>query len=305
MRGKSLKKSKIETLSEFSDYLCCEIKKRNKFKTAESYKYSVKRFLDYVEKPNFRLSGMNAKIIEAFENQLQKDGVCKNSTSYYMRVLRSIYNQAVKSKIIKQKNPFENVYTGVAKTRKRAISRKYMMKIGKLQVSHSDLELSRDIFLFSYFMRGMAFVDVAFLKKSQIQGDYILYKRRKTNQELQVKMESCIKKLIGKYAASTSDFIFPILSGDDAYRHFMQYKQALRNHNLHLKELSRQLQVPEKLTSYVSRHSWATNAKNMNIPVSVISESMGHDTEKTTMIYLAAMDRTMIDYYNKRVLRGF
>ena len=52
----------------------------------------------------------------------------------------------------------------------------------------------------------------------------------------------------------------------------------------------------------MARHSWATAARNHNVPISVISAGMGHTTEKTTQIYLASLESSVIDQANQSIL---
>lgn len=111
--------------------------------------------------------------------------------------------------------------------------------------------------MFSFYARGMAFIDLAYLTKENIQGEYIIYRRHKTGQELSIKLEICLKTIIDRYSHySNGTFLFPILSEST-----QNYDSALRLHNIHLKKISGFMGLPKPLTSYVARHSWATLAK--------------------------------------------
>lgn len=180
------------------------------------------------------------------------------------------------------------------------------MKLAQLELdARPSLCMARDLFIFSYCTRGMAFVDIAFLKKKNIHRGVLTYRRRKTKQEMSVHIEPCIQNIIDKYKKLTenSEYVFPILTSTNEVSALRQYYTAINYHNRKLKILAEMAGVDAHLTSYTSRHSWATTARNHNIPLSVISAGMGHTSEKTTEIYLASMQNSVIDDANKNVLQ--
>lgn len=219
-----------------------------------------------------------------------------------MRILRAIYNKAVEQDIIEQQYPFKRVYTGIDKTVKRAIEIRQLKKIKDLNLSHKpNLEVVRDIFMFSFYTRGMAFVDMAYLRKKNLSNGILSYRRRKTNQQLHIRWEKCMQDIINKYDTSNTDYLLPIIK-NSSLNNRSQYLHRLITFNKSLKVIGKMAGVSTPLTMYVSRHSWASIAKSKNIPTSVISEGMGHDSEKTTQIYLASLDTSIVDKANKIVL---
>jgi hypothetical protein len=116
----------------------------------------------------------------------------------------------------------------------------------------------------------MTFVDMANLRRQNLQSGYITYRRQKTGQLLNIKIEKCAQEIINRYADPKSDYIFPIIK--TAGCEYRQYKNALKLINVRLKEIGRLIGIPIKLTTYVGRHSWGSAAKTGNIPLSVISE---------------------------------
>jgi integrase len=128
----------------------------------------------------------------------------------------------------------------------------------------------------------------------------ITYRRQKTGQLLNIKIEKCTQEIINLYHNPNSDYVFPIIK--NVGREYREYKNALKLINVRLKEIGRMIGTPIKLTTYVGRHSWGSAAKTSNIPISVISESMGHDNETTTQIYLASLDTSVIDQANAKIL---
>lgn len=281
--------------------------------TAQSYLKAKSSFLDFLLETN--IGGTESIWIESIDNiligrynrYLLSRGLVRNSISFYNRVLRSIYNKALKQYHLVDKRPFDQVYTGVDKTINRAIRESTIAKLLMLDLSYDkSLEMVRDLFVFSYAARGMAFVDIAYLKKANIHGDYISYCRKKTGARLEIKIESQIGRLIKKYTNPNSRYVFPILddiSSDDEQEVYRHYQSKLASFNRKLKTLASMVDESLKLTTYVARHSWATAARNTNIPMSIISEGLGHKSERTTRIYLASFDGSLIDEANVKLLK--
>ncbi len=272
--------------------------------TAHNYRCAMKSFSDFLNNKDITFSLMTGKLISDYEQWLFDRGVVRNSSSFYLRVLRSAYNKAVKKGLAKQSNPFEDVYTGVDRTRKRAMNEDLIMELIKLELKTKGLRLARDLFIFSYCMRGMAFVDIAYLKKSDISGGFISYIRRKTGQQMCVKIEPCAQNIIDHYTEKTkgSQYVFPIITVSDPKKAYSQYQSKLGYYNRQLKALSKELGADLPISSYWARHSWATSARDKNVPLSVISAGMGHTSEKTTEIYLASLDNSVIDKANSEIL---
>ena len=213
-----------------------------------------------------------------------------------------MYNRAVEKEMTVQRYPFKHVYTGIDKTVKRAVPLKIIKRIKDLDLSFkSSLDFARDMFLFSFYTRGMSFIDMAYLKKKDLQNGILSYRRRKTGQQLFIKWEKSMQEIIDKYPANENGYLLPIIKTDRNER--LQYRNALRLVNNKLKEISVSIGLQAKLTMYVSRHSWASIAKSQNIPLSVISAGMGHDSENTTQIYLASLDNSTIDKANDLILK--
>ncbi len=277
----------------------------NRYSTARNYMRTKNSVASYCNSCDLPLSLVDESFIEGYNLFLQQRGIVRNSISFYMRILRAVYNKAVRQHLIERQlgNPFANVYTGIDRTRKRAVNEKIISKLYKLDLKSSPvLSLARDMFVFSYCTRGMSFVDMAYLCKSNIKSGEICYSRHKTDQQLVVRIEPVVQRIIDRYANPFSNYIFPILKSCDAAKNFTQYQIALNYYNRQLKRLAGMLQLDCCLTSYVARHSWATSARRHNIPLSVISAGMGHTSERTTQIYLSALENNVIDKANRRII---
>ena len=269
--------------------------------TAENYTTALNSFKRFRNGNDIMLNEIDSDLMTEYEAYLKSHGVAMNTVSFYNRILRAVYNRAVEKEMTVQRYPFKHVYTGIDKTVKRALPLKIIKRIKKLDLPlKSSLDFARDMFLFSFYTRGMSFIDMAYLKKKDLQNGILSYRRRKTGQQLFIKWEKSMQEIIDKYPANENSYLLPIIKTDRNER--LQYKNALRLVNNKLKEISVSTGLQSKLTMYVSRHSWASIAKSQNIPLSVISAGMGHDSENTTRIYLASLDNSMIDKANELIL---
>ena len=275
-----------------------------KSRTAERYATVLNSFVRFHGAYDLQFGEVNSKLMVEYETYLKENGVCPNSTSFYMRNLRAIYNRAVEESLTGQHNPFKYVYTGVDKTVKRAVPLKVIRRIRDADLTlEPTMDYARDLFMFSFYTRGMSFVDMAYLKKRDLQNGILSYRRQKTGQQLFVKWEEPMRKIADKYDTSRTPYLLPIIKDteDDTYR---QYKNASHLVNDKLKKLGDRLGLCIPLTTYVARHAWASIARSKNIPLSTISEAMGHDSEQTTRIYLASLDTSVVDKANSLILKS-
>lgn len=193
---------------------------------------------------------------------------------------------------------------GIDKTIKRAVPLKVIRQIRDLDLTlFPTMDFARDIFMFSFYTRGMSFIDMAYLKKKDLQGGTLSYRRQKTGQQLFVKWEKPMQEIVDKYNTNGTPYLLPIIRDMNADIR-RQYKNAAHLVNDKLKKLGEKLGLTVPLTSYVARHGWASIARSRNIPLAIISEAMGHDSEKTTRIYLASLDTTSVDKANSRILKA-
>lgn len=290
---------------DFMRDVIIKLKSLNKHRTAENYITTLNSFAQFRGDEDLLLSEVNADLMMQYEAYLVGRGVSKNTVSFYMRILRAVYNRAVEQELTEQRNPFKHVYTGIDKTVKRAISFAAVKRIKALDLLFQPvLDFARDMFLFSFYTRGMSFIDMAHLRKTDLKHGMIIYRRRKTGQQLTIKWEPCMQEIVAKYDyESSSPYLLPILKPPfDNSR--SQYRSALQQINKSLKMIAKLAKIDVPLTMYVARHSWASIARSKHIPLSVISEGMGHDSEATTQIYLASLDTAVIDRANSLILKG-
>ncbi len=164
------------------------------------------------------------------------------------------------------------------------------------------LDYARDMFMMSFYLRGMSFIDMAFLKKTDLKNGYVTYRRHKTGQQLIIEWTKEMQMMLDKYTENNSDYLLPIIRNKEVNEHCI-YRNTGYNINHNLKSIAGMVGVNIPLTLYVARHSWASIAKAKGIPISVISEGMGHDSEATTQIYLASLDTSVVDKANSLILK--
>lgn len=252
------------------------------YSTLENYKTALRALKQYL-KHDIRIDQINKITIKGFERWLRAKDLCINTTSCYMRSIRALLNRmAVRNK----ENVFDGIYTGRAKTEKRAITETDIISIKRLKLRSGSFQiLARDIFLFCYYAMGMPFVDVAFLRRSQICGNQLVYNRHKTGQRVVVPIEPCMSEIIERYH-SDSEYVFPLLKSLNPQKAYQEYLKKLNSYNRSLKSISKKAGLTIRLTSYTARHTWASVAYGSNIELPVISKALGHSNPRTTLTYI-------------------
>ncbi|MFR9543063.1 MAG: site-specific integrase [Rikenellaceae bacterium] len=292
-----------DTLFKFTQGVIARLRELRKDRGVETYTTTLKSFMRFRDGEDLLLADITSDLMLNYEVYLKYEGLSMNTISFYMRIMRAIYNRAVEQELIEQRHPFKKVYTGVDKTVKRALPLKSIKKIKELDLSlNPKMAYARDMFLLSFYTRGMSFVDMAYLRKKDLQNGVVSYRRRKTGQQLHIKWEKCMQEIVARYPLNETEYLLPIITkcGLNERTH---YQNELAKVNTQLKKMSPLLSLQLPLTHYVARHSWASVAKSRNIPLSVISEGMGHDSEATTQIYLASLDTAIVDKANRMILK--
>ena len=283
----------------FIDFVIKNLNDSNRRKTANILITAKSSFERFRGGQDVLLDKIDNELMLKYENWLKNSGVMKNTTSCYMRTLRAIYNQAVKHRLSTQKNPFAHIFTRNDKTIKRAVGEATIVQIKNMDLTlHKELIVARDLFMFSFYLRGISFVDMANLRKHNVKNGYITYNRSKTKQLLTVKIEPCMQEIISRYKEQTvDDYLLPIYTLQNR-----DNSSQLRNHNKRLKRISEILGLEKSISSYVSRHSWATIALRKGVSIEIISERMGHENESTTRIYLASFGQSVVDTANAKII---
>ena len=311
--GKYRFKADDGKLSGYVESLVPELERAGQHRLLRAYRTVASELVKYNKGEDILLSHINACLVKGFEGDLKKRGRQPNTISFYMRNLRAIYNRAVASRRITAKadNPFTGVYTGIALTRKRALTeeettRLYDIDFDALWARHTpgsaeyrhveSFYFSWRLFMFCFQAQGMCFIDMAFLRKENIKDGVCRYYRQKTGQQIEVTVNEGMQRIIESFAYEVRDspYLFPIIKheGTLAWR---DYESALRTQNRRLKVLSKLAGIDKRVTTHVARHTFATITRGGGLPTGVISEMLGHTTEKMTHNYFASLDRSAFE----------
>lgn len=307
---KPIKVLPVLAFKEYSQQLVQTMFSINKAGNAIIYQTATNKLMSYANNPKLKFTDINYKFLEGFKNDLIKSGLKANSISNYFRTLRAIYNKAIKEKIVDRAHyPFLDITVKTEKTAKRAISLEELIKITKLDLKqHSQEWKARSYFLLSFALRGASFTDIAYLKPENIKKGYIVYKRRKTGKELKVKLLPYTLELINHYNSCNSKYLLPILPPtiiEDSLQAKKVIFQWIKTSNKYLTRMGGNCDIEDDVTSYVTRHTFATLAKKkLGYSNEVIAECLGHEFgNKITNIYLDTFDQSLIDEVNEKVVK--
>lgn len=300
--------SKEQTYKTVFVFLQEQVTKKEQMKqqgTARTYGNAYRRFKAFREDVDLTFDELTSDMIECYEAWLIDKRLKQNSIRCYLRTLNTLLCKAVEEGLLDNTNLFSHVRLSYVKTTKRAISEKELKVIANLELpENSTMALARDIFMFSFYMRGMPFVDIAYLRKTDLKNGMWTYCRKKTNQCLMVEWEKAQQKILDRYAHQMENrsYLLPIIKEEDGTE-YKQYQRMQININRALKKIGEMAELKMPLTTYVARHTWASVARDMNIPIAVISEGMGHNSIKTTQVYLNSIDISRINEANKRIIK--
>lgn len=291
------------SLFNFMEARIVWLQQNGQIRTSETYRSTLNSFRRFRRNEDILLDTITPEIIESYGAYLRRCGLIPNSISFYMRILRAVYNRACSIGLVEAGcRPFAHVYTGVDKTTKRAVDLNTIRKIRDLDLSaNPSADYARDIFMLSFYTRGMSFVDLAYLRKTDLCGCVLTYRRRKTGQLITVKWTHEMQDILDKYPTNETDYLVPIITSTAASPR-RQYRNRHYMVNYNLKTIAKRLGLQIPLTTYVSRHAWASIAKAKGVSLGTISEGLGHDSEQTTQIYLASLDTSAVDQANDLIL---
>lgn len=277
-----------------------EVKRqKNKEGMAAAYRSTRSSLAKYLRCTDVFVEKIDRSFVQGYIDYLYQQSVSENTVCYYLRNLRTLYNQAVADGCRPPgEYPFAKIATRPVKTVKRAVSREEMEAVASLPLAGKpEMEFSRDLYLFSFYAQGMSFVDIAFLKKENIVGETIVYNRHKSKQLIQIVVTPQMNHLMSKYKV-TGEYVFPIIDTDRIEPAYHQYRLALGNINRHLRKIETMLGIRKRLTTYTARHTWATLAHDYGAPISVISAGLGHTSEEMTRVYLNELDTKVLNQVN-------
>ncbi|MBS1780415.1 MAG: site-specific integrase [Bacteroidetes bacterium] len=289
----------------YSQQLIGELIQAGRFGTAQSYK-GVTDAVKQILGKDFYFHEINYHFLTQLEMRYLGKGHSRNGLAVYMRTIRAIYNKAIKAGIVEKDHyPFANFKIKTVPTEKRALDAELLKKIItlKLPPSHECFN-ARNYFVASYMMYGMNYSDMAFLNKKDIKDGRITYRRRKTSKLYDIKITDSLSQILNYYVNSNPDsaFVFPIIKRDEPMLQYKDIQWSRKVYNKKLKQLADLCNIDKNLTSYVSRHSFATQAMLNDVPLNAISSMLGHSDLKTTQVYLKSLPANILDQYNDKIL---
>lgn len=275
-----------------------------RYGTAKTYRDALASFSSFRNGEDIAFDALDKEIICQYEAWMKDKGLKLNTLSCYLRTLKTLYLKAVDMGLTEDNDVFSRVFTGFATTAKRAITIEAIKKILKLRLKEgSALAFARDIFMLSFYLQGISFVDMAYLKKTDIRNGVLQYSRKKTGQAITISWEREMQEIVDAYShlAKDTPYLLPIIRKQDGTER-EQYEKTEHNVNRNLKKIGEMAGLHIPLTTYVSRHSWASIMRDMGNDISVISRGLGHEDIKTTQIYLSAIDNSTVMKANKRLI---
>jgi len=309
-------------LGIYAEKLAVDLEQDGYGRTARAYRSAVTRFIRFNGGRDILLGDITAGVMNDFQQLMKSEGKSLNTISFYMRTLRAIYNKAIEEGQAPRhkENPFSEVYTGISPTCKLALTQQELLllaqfdptlsgiqeedtrKMRKIKKIPEALRQALAIFLFCFHAQGMGFVDMAHLKKSDVRRDTLRYHRRKTERVVEIQILPSMRRVLDYFAPMTAEsaYLFPIITDPDKDLR-LQYESGLTLQNQRLKRVAAMAGIGKKLSTHCARHSWATVAKGKKLPLSVISEGLGHINQKRTEVYLASLDYSALDRANKLI----
>ncbi|MCM4167088.1 Tyrosine recombinase XerC [Arenibacter antarcticus] len=297
----------ISTISvfDFTQQLIGEMEEANRFGNAKAYRSSLGALKKFNKKEFLRFEEMTYTYLKRFETAHLKKGNSINGLSMYMRTFRAIYNKAINQGIVPADSyPFKKYKIKSEPTAKRAISIEKIRRILNLELEPDNpLFNARNYFLCSYLMNGISFIDMAFLKVENILDGRIQYRRQKTARHYDIKVTPQLSSIMDHYlkGKDKTAHIFPIVKRKGIHDQFKDIQWERRRYNKRLKEIAHLCGIEERLTSYVSRHSMATNLILNDVPINALSKMLGHSDISTTEIYIKNLPTHIMDEYQERL----
>ena len=304
LKDKIVSKSKYDSFFVYGLAKAKELRESKRFGTARNYEGVLNILKVFNKGKDLKFNELNLNFLERFDRfHLSKQGNTQNGLASYMRTIKAIYNKGIKDGVIERENyPFHNYQIRTVPTEKRAIKVVYIKRILELDFEEDNSLFNyRNYFLLSYMTMGMSFIDMAFLQKGNIVDGRIKFQRKKTSKIYDIKVTEQMSAILKYYISDKKrdDFILPILKRESLELQYKDAQWGLKNYNKGLKKIAELCDIEERLTSYVSRHSFATHALFKNIPLSAISAMLGHSKLSTTQIYLKSLPSNVLDTYQE------
>jgi integrase len=291
--------SKDITFKKFTEKLISELYQAKRVGNAIAYNTALNFVLKNNNEKDLYFQAINYEFLKKLEAAHLAKGNSINALGVYMRTIRAIYNRAIKENAAKREwYPFDLYSIKKTKTAKRAIKKEDILKIEVFNPDNGSYYFDcRNLFLFSFYLIGLNYTDMAYLTKENILNGRLEYYRKKTKKFYSIAISEKAMNILNLYSRGKkkNEFIFPVIKRKTPIDRRNDIVNALKIHNKRLGKMAKDLGIEGNITSYVARHSWASIGRMMDVPIDVISEALGHENVKTTQIYLESFERRVVD----------
>ena len=249
--------------------------RQNRIGNAKKYGSFLNGLRRYRGGCDFTFQDLDEQLVKDYETWLLSGGNTINTSSAYLRVFRTIYYNAAKDGIVKRRQLFKGVYTGFPKTEKNAVDIDCLCRLRGLDLTrHKSMAFARDLFFLSFYMKGISFVDMAHLRKSDLKDGYVEYIPEKSHVATRIRWEREMQDIIDRYASKTRGlpYMLPVITRLDGTER-LQYESSMRSVNRNLNRIGRMLGLSFPLTTNVARNTWDAMVRDMNLPLEVVRRS--------------------------------
>ncbi len=299
---------------EYASQLIKDLTDAGKNGNAATYQTTTNVVKEFMKEKDIPITSIDHTWLTKFETYKLSKGVTTNGISVYLRTIRAIYNKSIKDKLISRESyPFgrDGFQIQNSPTSKRAITKDDINRIRALEFDkYTTLWHTKNYFLFSFYARGMNWVDMAHLKMKNISNGRINYIRAKTSRKtlnsFSIGINNPIKEILDLYTINKQleDYIFPIILRPDSVENIRKdIKNGIKIFNKRLKTIANSAKIEASITSYTARHSWGTIGKKLGVDINVISDGYGHSDPSVTKVYLASIEDEEIDKANELIIK--
>jgi site-specific recombinase XerD len=295
------------TFFQFTDNQIQELKQAKRVGNARVYQHTLNAVKNFRKNRDFTFDELNLDFLNRFERHYLAKGNKLGGISVYLRTVRAINRKAIKAGIAdKEGYAFDDYTIRNGKPQKKALTLSAIRKISELELDEGTaLFRDKNIFMMSFLLNGMSFVDLARLKLSNIVDGRIQYARQKTDEPFNIKIHDQLIPILDYFSKGKrkSDYLLNIIPDGNPVDQYNKVTWARKRYNKNLKELAKMAGIEENVTSYAARHTFASGADDMGIPLTAISQMMGHKRISTTQAYLSGLRKSKIDTYQDEIYK--
>jgi len=294
--------SKDDLIHAYNNYIGV-LRLAGRISTAISYECSLKSLQKF--KDSLQFEDITTEFLRDYEKWMIKEGNSLTTVGIYLRSLRSVYNESISDETIsKESYPFgkRKYQIPTSRNTKKALLLSDIKKIYDYKPSPgSNIEMARDLWLFSYLCNGINIKDIARLRYKNIEGEYLTFLRAKTERAtrsnpkpISIYLNDRAKEIIKKWGTkkiNPDNYIFPIIEkGCTPENELRLIQQLIKTINKWMKFISQETKIEKVVTTYTARHSFSTVLKRSGASIEFISEALGHSNVRTTESYLDSFE---------------